>query len=444
MIYAFLKWLVKIASRIFFSKVEVIDKARIPKGGPLIVVANHPNTFMDPILIAVLLKQQVYFLAKATVFGSPLQNWILSHVFNMIPVYRKQDLPEGQKADNNAIFEKCFKFLAKKGTLLIFPEGTSVMEKKLREIKTGTARIALGAEQQHNFELGLQILPVGLNYRGGQYFRSEVSIEFAKPISVRQFKEQYLENERETVSTLTEEIRLALEKQLVLAKDKNQERMLERAGSIFQKELTDDVDISGHQLQKAMAEALVFFTKHDATFIADLQVKLNAYYRKLNYLKLKDQHLSKQNLASNLWGKFLSVGTFLFLGVPFWLLGVLINYLPYKVPAFVASKVSKHIEYRAPVMLVVGMFVFSIYYTIALVALWHFTQITWLTLGFIPVAVATGFFAMYYWNVSQENLINLKLLYLFKKDKELIKSLIEERKDIYYMLKDASKKYLDA
>ena len=302
MIYAFLKLIVKIATRIFFKKISVNNKKLIPKEGPLIVVANHPNTFMDPVLIAALMKQQVYFLAKSTVFGSPIKDWVLGNILNMIPVYRKQDLPPGKSANNQAVFEKCFDFLKNKGTLLIFPEGTSVMEKKLREIKTGTARIALGAEAENDFNLGVKILTVGINYSEGEKFRSDVTLNIDEPINVSEWKETYNNSTSDVAHKLTEHIREKLEDQLVVTKDKEHERLLEQTELIFKNELAESIDLPKKEkdflISKGISDALKYFEENDSQMLASLQTSINRYFRKLDLLGLHDGLLKKKNLES--------------------------------------------------------------------------------------------------------------------------------------------------
>jgi 1-acyl-sn-glycerol-3-phosphate acyltransferase len=59
MLYRFLHTLFRIATRAFFRHYEVKGKERIPTEGPLLVVANHPSTFMDPIVIATALNRKV-------------------------------------------------------------------------------------------------------------------------------------------------------------------------------------------------------------------------------------------------------------------------------------------------------------------------------------------------------------------------------------------------
>ncbi len=92
MFYFILKVIFKIALRIFFQKIEVKNRHLIPAEGPLLIASNHPNTFMDPIAIAAITRQEIYFIAKATFFNSSVTSWLL-HKMNLIPVYRREDGP---------------------------------------------------------------------------------------------------------------------------------------------------------------------------------------------------------------------------------------------------------------------------------------------------------------------------------------------------------------
>ena len=57
-----------------------------------------------------------------------------------------------------------------------FPEGRSHSEPGLIELRTGAARIALGAEAQSNWQLGLQIVPAGITYRRKSLFRGQALV----------------------------------------------------------------------------------------------------------------------------------------------------------------------------------------------------------------------------------------------------------------------------
>jgi 1-acyl-sn-glycerol-3-phosphate acyltransferase len=180
----------RLTTKFFFKTISVRNKEIIPQDGPLMILANHPSTFMDPIVITTILNRDVYYLAKGELFKSRLSRWILPKL-NMIPVYRKQDDPK-QMEKNKDTFEKCFEHLEKGGAILMFPEGTSITERKLRPIKTGASRIVLGAEERNQFNLGIKVITIGLNYDNPHRFNQQLYINIEQPIAAAFYKDQYL------------------------------------------------------------------------------------------------------------------------------------------------------------------------------------------------------------------------------------------------------------
>ena len=77
--YHFLKRIIKISLFFFFRRIVVTGKEYIPKKGPLIIVANHPNTLIDPLIIASIAKQRIGFIANAGIFI----NKFLTSIFNL-------------------------------------------------------------------------------------------------------------------------------------------------------------------------------------------------------------------------------------------------------------------------------------------------------------------------------------------------------------------------
>src|SRR3989475_5535775 len=129
--------------RVFFRRIEVSGSAHVPARGPVIFVLNHPNGLIDPAFLLCLAPRRVSFLAKAPLFSMPVIGAI-ARAFEAIPVHRRQDAGS-DLAKNAQTFETARAVLVRGGTIAIFPEGTSHSDPKLRPLKTGTARIALGA-----------------------------------------------------------------------------------------------------------------------------------------------------------------------------------------------------------------------------------------------------------------------------------------------------------
>ena len=185
MLYNVFYYLLRFASFLYFRKIRLYQINNIPDKNPLIICSNHGNSFLDAILIAVLQKRKLHFLARADAFNTPFKRWFLAKI-NMMPIYRIRDGREELK-NNNVIFEKCRQILNKGGAIVIFPEGNCVVEKRLRTFKTGFVQLAFDAEIDN-----LQILPVTINYSKPLSFYTEVSLDFSKPINVIDFRNQSL------------------------------------------------------------------------------------------------------------------------------------------------------------------------------------------------------------------------------------------------------------
>ncbi len=171
--------LVRLVLKIFFREIEVSGAERLPRDRPLVLVANHVNGLIDPILLMGPLPVMPRFLAKSTLWKNPLVRPFLD-LAGAIPVYRRQD--EGADPAKNAeTFSRSHELLARGGTLGLFPEGTSHSDPALKPLKTGAARIVLEAEQKFP-GLGTRIVPVGLLFDAKQTFRSRVLVQVGEPL----------------------------------------------------------------------------------------------------------------------------------------------------------------------------------------------------------------------------------------------------------------------
>lgn len=151
--------------------------------GPLLIAANHPNSFLDAIILASLFRSPIYSLARGDAFVGKFTNKILTSL-NMLPVYR---VSEGAKnlGNNYSTFESCQQLFAQKKIVLIFSEGRCTNEWRLRPLKKGTARLALKAWQD---QIPLRVLPLGINYSSFRFFGKNVVLNFGNIISQNEVK----------------------------------------------------------------------------------------------------------------------------------------------------------------------------------------------------------------------------------------------------------------
>ena len=142
----------------FHRSVDVAWRERFPSDRPVLVVANHGNGFVDPVVVAAVLGRLPRFLAKAALWKVVIARPFLG-LAGVLPVYRSAD---GDRASNNAsVFEACHRELAQGATVAIFPEGTTGDRAGLDRVKSGAARIALGAVPTAP---DVVIVPIGMAY----------------------------------------------------------------------------------------------------------------------------------------------------------------------------------------------------------------------------------------------------------------------------------------
>jgi len=188
MFYAFMRRLARIALRWYYRDVEVIGADRVPPDAPLLIVANHPNAMIDPMLVATTLTRRVTFTGKATLFENPFLRAFLGAV-GMVPLRRASDERARRQAGgtpdpkrNEDAFRAVIDALAHRRAVLIFPEGKSHDEPSIAPLKTGTARMALQARAAGVRELA--VLPIGFVFEDKSRPRTRILVEVGEPLAL--------------------------------------------------------------------------------------------------------------------------------------------------------------------------------------------------------------------------------------------------------------------
>ena len=431
----------------FFRRFQVdgLDKLNRTKD-PLILAVNHPNTFMDPLIVATIVRQRVAFIANGSIFNR-FTRPIFSY-FHVIPVYRKKDTADSTLSPaelNKRTFQRCYDYLEAKGTIMIFPEGTSEIERRLREIKTGTARIALGAEAENQFELGIQIVPIGLNYSDPTHFRSEVFINIGAPIQVSDFKESYHPDSFEAVENLTELIQQRLTETVIITEDAEEDSLVLQVEKLYKNQLFDDLQLNRkvkkHEfgLIKQLITAIRYFETHHPEQLKLLQIRMTNYLDSLKKLRLSDRIFTQ---TKRLYGRIGSALLSLLFGFPFYVLGLVTNYIPYILPSKIARLISSDISYRAPIMMTVGIVFFPIFYGVEIYLAHLLLKNNWLTLVFAVSLPFLGYFVLWYWDRLARLSQLWQALRLFRQKPSLMESLSTERAKIFKALEEAKRLYL--
>lgn len=146
--------------------------------GPLLIACNHPNSFLDAIIIATLFDKPIYSLTRGDTFKKKWHAALLNSL-NMLPVYRMSEGAENLNENYNT-FAKCKKIFKQNGIVLIFSEGLCINEWKLRPLKKGTARLSINSWEEN---IDVKIIPAAINYQSFTSFGKNIQLNFGNIIT---------------------------------------------------------------------------------------------------------------------------------------------------------------------------------------------------------------------------------------------------------------------
>ncbi|WP_340153655.1 1-acyl-sn-glycerol-3-phosphate acyltransferase [uncultured Marivirga sp.] len=405
-----------------YRNIIVTGYDRIKNCKPTLFVSNHQNTFMDGLVLVKIAKNiSPNILVRADIFKS---KWaaIALDIIHLIPIYRKKD-NMGSVAQNNEIFKKCFDLFKRGKTLLIFPEGNHAIKRFLRPMQKGPARIAFEAEDENNFELGLNVAPFGLHYESHPQRWYDLHVHFGEPFQVKDFKEVYNENAIIAHKQFTDKIREDISAEMVDIKWHDEYEFMEQVRALLKPyamqwaENKKSIVHAENELVNKVGEQL----RKDPSNLELLKGKIQDYFE-----NIQSHHLTKDFLAkkTNLLGLFFkSIG--LLFGLPFWVIAKVINFIPEfiiekKVIAGVKD-VTWHISLRCGI----SLFLYPIYYCIMFLILVF--SLDWILAGIIVFTFPLVSIVMYETEYHFKKLKNAFLLFkkpeILKIEQELVKEI---------------------
>lgn len=170
----------RLLAHFLFRRIDLEGRDRIPKEGSVLVIANHENNLVDPMLMLAFGAHPVRFLAKHTLFAHFLVR-PLTWLVRAVAVYRKED--GGDARRNELVLERTARRLIGGDVIGVFPEGVCHNDSRRRRLKAGPARVALWAAQQGGSR-AVWVLPVGIHYADKSRFRSDVALLAGEPLRV--------------------------------------------------------------------------------------------------------------------------------------------------------------------------------------------------------------------------------------------------------------------
>lgn len=428
--YHFLKILVKLSLYAYFRRVRIKGKNKIKKGTPTIFISNHPSAFMDPVSVGVFIRPTIYFLAAGEYMGSGFKFWFMNKMLNMIPIYRPETMPD-DTTKNNQIFEKCIEHLTKGRSILVFPEGVSSPDKRILPLKTGVARIVRATELEHGLKAGVKIIPIGLNYSDPHKFRSDLFINVGDPIDAADYLSDDPTKEQEEVKALTARMEEALIDTVLHIESTASDELLSKINDSYTRDLKTEmgIDFSDQdkefELNKITLSAITYYEEHDKSTYEEMRSKIDRYFHLLDEHGIKDRDFRKAYDQPTL-GQLIQ----LIFGFPFFVVGLLINFIPYQLTAWINKKLDIKDTFKGSILLAVGMILFLIYYSAIAITLGITTDLSYFAIALPFIFYLLGLQALIYRSVYSYLNKRKKLRAYLDSHPAIHEELIKERQEL--------------
>lgn len=359
--------------RLFYPDRRVRGEA--PREGAAVVVANHMNGLVDPVLLSAVLGRPLPFLAKSTLFQMPVIGWFV-RIFRGIPVYRAGEADPSKNAET---FAAARQILAEGGWMALFPEGVSHSNPSLMPLKTGAARIVLGGPP------GVRIVPVGLTYEDKTVFRSAVSVSIGPPLEVDRFRRHGGEH-ADDVAALTEAIGAALHQELLEAEDHEIWRGFRAVASWMAAPREPAEQTEARALALSRGWRALPQARREA-----LERAARGFAARLASVGVRDPWLLDAGPPSA--GQVLRAALPLVLTAPVALLGALLGWIPYRAVGVVVARLKPEEDLIATSKVLGGMLFLSVWWVAQAVALGLLYN-PWLGLAALLIAPAAGLVAL--------------------------------------------------
>lgn len=311
---------------LLYRRFEVRQAPRLTESGPELANASHFGGFSDPLILAHAMDRLPRFVARDIIWKNPVARFIMNLV-GAIPVHKPED---GGGSSNDQMFATAYERLGDEELITIFPEGITVDDPSIARIKTGSARIALGARSA-GVE-GIRIISAGIHYENKASLRSDVFVDIGWPLDLDATLDEWgvppeaaTADNRELVQRLTEEMELRLRLAAPDFEDWRTARSLSEAAAISLR-TGRRKDVVGHADRERMARLLDAADEERRTGVVGA---VESYQRELDGVGVSDAVLVSELNDARKFSWFLLrtlvVGLLL---LPFAIVGLVVNAIP--------------------------------------------------------------------------------------------------------------------
>ncbi len=401
MIWHIIRFIMAFGMDTFYKRVAIKNRKYVTVKGPVILAINHPNAFMDPAMFSyVAYPPKFYFLARGDVFKPGIAS-IVFEGLGIAPIFRIQDGGKEGLKKNDDTYRRVFGMLRENKKVIIFAEGLCVQERRLRPLKKGVARMVFNAFEEVNYP-ELTVVPVGVVYTDPKKFRSHLFYNVGEPIRVADYMEEYKAQPARTMNAFLKVLEPKMKELIVHIDDPKNDKLVGWLEELFLRDMCKKQNLNykdlEHELKIAQQiTAIVNKGNNENNEVVEtLKQKCAAYISDLNKMGVRDWLINPNNNSKVNWLHFLGRAILLVIFSPFWIRGLIGNYLPYKLSEKIVDKKVRNVEFHSSFNMAIGMILMWIYYGLQFYIVNKLAGIGWASLA-VVISFITGKFVLYYY-----------------------------------------------
>lgn len=433
--YRVVRALLRLLLWLFYRRIDVVGQERIPARGGVIITANHHNSLVDAMLIIATVPRAVTVLAKAPLFRHPLIGpplWLLGAV----PVHRRAEAGDDPRK-NDDMFAAAIDVLRAGGVILIFPEGTTQPQPTLLPLRTGAARLVLGAERAMSGASRVTLLPMGMVFHDPGTFRSaSVQVTIGSPVATADLIAAHRDRTEDAVRAITARLTESIAARIVEAQDQYSLELLallERAWSEEASRHGEPDPPPGKATEQSLAwkqqvmRAGRYLDEHEPHRMAELRHRIELYRGHLGEVGIPSEQLGRPYTSRLVISYVVTNVSWLVLGLPLAGWGIASHAAPYWLTGQIVRRLGRTREEEATDKMAAGFVIFPLLWCVEGWLVWRLAARGGLLL-FVLLIAPSGLLALAWHERFGRVMRQARAFFWFLADRGLHQRLLAERR----------------